>query len=82
MKYHDTFNTKEFLIYQALELPQFVTQNANDTEKTSFKKIVEKLHNSKVPKNANIIFSHVLYKVKVKDDSSLTMKARIAPHGN
>ena len=37
---------------------------------------------SKVPKDSNIITSHVLYKVRANDNGSLKLKARIAPHGN
>ena len=37
---------------------------------------------SEVPSHANIIRSHVIYKVKPGDDGSLKTKARIAPHGN
>lgn len=35
-----------------------------------------------VPNDANKILSHVLYKIKVSEDSSLSLKGRIAPHGN
>lgn len=34
------------------------------------------------PDLQNIITSHVLYKVKLCDDGTKIMKARIAPHGN
>ena len=37
---------------------------------------------AKVPKNANVIGSHVLYKVKELDDGNKICKARNAPHGN
>lgn len=35
-----------------------------------------------VPSGANVIKSHVLYKVKREDDGYLKLKARIDPHGN
>lgn len=35
-----------------------------------------------MPDYANIIRSHVLYKIKRRDDGTLTCKARIAPHVN
>ena len=35
-----------------------------------------------MPGNANVISSHVLYKIKELDDKSLLCKARIAPHGD
>lgn len=37
---------------------------------------------SEVPKHANIVRSHVLYKVKINDDGSFIMKFKIAPHDN
>lgn len=80
--YYDQFNSKEFLLHQAQGLPQFVTQNAYSIEEINFKKIFKEVHFSDIPADANIISSHVLYKVKVNDDNSLMMKARIGPHGN
>lgn len=35
-----------------------------------------------VPRDANIISGHVIYKVKVLDDATFKLKTRIAPHGN
>lgn len=35
-----------------------------------------------VPSDTNVPSSHVLYKVKVNDDGSLSLKARMAPNGN
>lgn len=40
------------------------------------------LANSEAPPDANLAFSYVLHKVKVMDDHSLKMEARIAPHGS
>lgn len=37
---------------------------------------------SDLPNNANVISSHVVFKVKTQDDESLRMKARIVVHGN
>lgn len=37
---------------------------------------------NKVPHDTNIISSHIIYKVKLNDDSTLKLKARIASHGN
>lgn len=41
-----------------------------------------RVHRKTVPHDANIISSHVFYKIKVKEDDSLRLKARIAPHRN
>lgn len=35
-----------------------------------------------LPQSANIISSHVVYKVKTEEDKSMRLKARICPHGN
>ena len=43
---------------------------------------VKVVHVSKVPKSANIISSHTLYKAKSNDNSEFNIKARIVPHGN
>lgn len=37
---------------------------------------------SRIPKFANVVSSHTLYKVKSNDNGELYMKARIVPHGN
>jgi len=80
--YYDLFGSKEFLLHHAQGLPSFVTVNAYKKEEENFVKTVKKVYISDVPKDANIISSHVLYKVKVLDDGSKLVKARIAPHGN
>ena len=81
-EYMRRFGSKEFLLHQAEGLSSWVTQNAYDAEQSKFLQSVRRVHISHVPRNANIIRSHVLYKVKSLDDNSLLMKARIAPHGN
>lgn len=35
-----------------------------------------------IPYNANIISTHVIYKIKINVDNYFKLKARIAPHGN
>ena len=80
--YKDRFRTKEFLLHQAQGLPTAVTLNAYEAERKKFMKECKKVHVSKVPATANVISSHVLYKIKDLDDGFLQCKARIAPHGN
>lgn len=55
---------------------------AYDFEEESFKKTVRVVPLSFLPENANVIASHVFYKVKAEDDKLLKLKARNAPHGN
>ncbi len=80
--YFDRFQGKEFLLSQAQALPTRVTQNAYMREEKIFKETVKEVYVTNVPKDVNVITSHVLYKVKVLDDHSKTVRARIAPHGN
>ena len=80
--YFCRFGSKEFLLNHADGLPTFVTANAFKAEEERFLKECKVVPRSNVPKNANVIRSHVLYKMKERDDGSLTCKARIVPHGN
>jgi len=81
-QYWNLFRSKEFLIWDAQGLPRFITHNAYRKEEDSFVETVKKVHVSDIPEGANIITSHVLYKVKLRDDGTKMIKARIAPHGN
>lgn len=76
------FGHKEFMQFQAQGLPSFPLSNAYKEEEDTLKRTVQMVHISKVPKDANIITSHVIYKVKPNDDGSSKVKARIAPHNN
>lgn len=80
--FKNRFGFKDFLMYQAEGLPSYILWNAYNAKEEKFKQTVQEVHVTVVPKNANIITSHVIYKVKPNDDGSLKMKARIAPHGN
>lgn len=51
-------------------------------EEESFKKQVSAIARSELPPRANLIRSHVIYKIKVIGDGMLKRSARIAPHGN
>lgn len=75
------FGNKAFMGHQAQGFPQFALVNAYNAEETIFKKTVKPVHISEIPPDANIISSHVIYKVKMNDDKSLKLKAKIAPHG-
>ena len=70
------------MLHQAQGLPTHITENAYNAEEKEFKKSCGVIHVSKLPRNANIISSHVLYKIENPDDGSKKCKARIAPHGN
>lgn len=78
--YHvlEYFGNRPSLRYQAQGFPQFSLKTAYDVEKKNFKKTVKIVPISEVPARANIISSHVLYKLKTDDDLSLKLKAGIA----
>ena len=81
-QFQDRFKSKEFLIHQAEGLPSYILSKSYRDEENAFVNQCIRVHKSDVPRNANVIRSHVLYKIKTRDDASLTCKARIAPHGN
>lgn len=74
------FGQNDFMIHQAQCIPLFPLKTAIDAEVETFFKTVQHIHVTDVPKDANIIKSHVIYKVKINDDVSKKMKSRIAPH--
>lgn len=76
------FGNKPFLKFQAQGFEQFLMQSGYKDEEQSFLKTVEVIPKTNLPKNANIIRSHTIYKIKVNDDSPMNLKARIAPHRN
>lgn len=57
-------------------------QKAFTTEEESFKRAVNAVTRSSVPCSANIIPSHVLYKIKIEKNNALKFKVQIAPHGS
>lgn len=79
---YNFFGNKPFLRFQAQGFEQYVITSAYKQEEESFLKTVKLVPKEKVPENANIIRSHTLYKIKVNDDSTMKLTARIAPHGN
>ena len=82
LKYSKTFAHKEFMLHQAEGLRAHPVWNAYHDEEQKFRKTVREIPIHEVPKNSNIITSHVIYKAKENNDGSFRMKARIAPHGN
>lgn len=61
---------------QAFELfPLFKDYSAEDSE---FTKIIKVDTRSRLPPDAIIISSHVIYEIKLNDDSSLKLKAIIS----
>lgn len=71
-----------FVRPQAQDLRQHALHAACRKEEDSFKQKVEFVSRSSLFSDATFIRSHVIYKVKVDDDSHLHTRSRIAPHGN
>lgn len=63
-QYFNQFKNKEFLLHHADGLHTFVTTNSYQREEESFKNHVQPVRVSKISKGANVITSHVLYKIK------------------
>ena len=78
----DTFGNKPFLRQHAQGFEQAVIACSYRDQEIEFCKRVRRVPIPDIPAQANVIRSHVIYKVQVNDDSSLSLKTRIAPHGN
>lgn len=76
------FGNRPFLRYQAQGFSSFPLLNDYQEEEEDFKKRVKVIAIANVPVNANVISSHVLYKLKINDEKMLKLKAGISPHGN
>ena len=70
------------MLLQALVITQHPVWSTCRDKESTFVRTVRKVSMEKIPRNANVITSHVIYEVKVNDDGPLKMKARIAPGGN
>ena len=74
---HDT------VVLRTLEFaPPWIVREAYEAEEENWDGVYEVVDEREVPKGANVIGSHVAYKLKVNEDGSLKLKARICPHGN
>lgn len=54
---------------------------AYEEEEQNCQGVYQPVLQAEVPRSANAISSHVSYKVKVNEDGTLKLKARICPHG-
>lgn len=80
--YYKTFGQKLFLLHQTQGLPGYVVENAYSKLEAQFVQQVRQVSINDLPRNPNVISSHVLCKVKEDDDGHKSIKAPIAPHGN
>lgn len=64
-------------------VPQWLLDKADQKEHDeNWAGAYEVVEEKYVPKKANVITSHTVYKVKVDEDKNMKMKSRICPHGN
>lgn len=80
--YVERFCSKTFMAFEAQGLRRSVLNNANLPLEEEFLAGFERIPMSRIPRDANVIGSHVLYEIKVLENCSLYCKARITPHRN
>lgn len=78
----DHFRNRSFLRYQAPGFPKNYLFMAFKKEEYSFKRSVKIIPIESVPGAANSISSHTIYEIKVGENGSVSLKARISPYGN
>ena len=63
--------------------PPWISEQAFETEhKNNWSHAYKEVPEREVPRFANVISSHVVYKVKTNEMGNRELKARIVPHGN
>lgn len=63
--------------------PPWILEQAFEKEyQSNWAGAFEKTHEADIPRDANIIASHVVYKIKTAEDVEQDLKLRIVPHGN
>ena len=80
--YFKMFDHKDFMLHHVEGFYPHPVWNAYLEEEFKFMKTVREVPINDVPKNANVITSHVIYKIEANEDGTFKMKARIAPDGN
>lgn len=80
---NDQLGTKQVSRSQMQFAPAWILNDALAKEHDSnWGDAYSKIPESEVPENANVVGSHVVYKVKCYEDGHKAIKARIVPHGN
>lgn len=63
--------------------PPWIVEMADKEElEDNWKETIEEVEEASVPKDANVIGSHFVYKVKNEEGNAKRLKARLCPHGN
>lgn len=61
--------------------PSYLLTIEYRNEELDFKKTIKLIQGDNVSKIAKTIRSHVIYKIRINDDHTMKVKARIAPQG-
>lgn len=80
---HSAIGNSQVTITRMQSAPSWLTHKAlteehNNNWATAYEEISEK----DIPEGANVISSHVVYKIKTDEKGEHRLKARICPHGN
>lgn len=62
--------------------PWLLDESLKSEHDSNWKNAYVEVQDKTVPRDANVISSHVIYKVKTEEDGARRLKARIVPHGN
>lgn len=76
------FGNKQFMRFQTQGFEKYPLNKAYAIEEEEFLNPVKVISKFEIPKGANVVNSHVLYKIKTKEGGMLKLKSRIATHGN
>ena len=80
---HDTLGSHQVGGGKLAFAPPWIVEQAFDREHaTNWSDAYVEVPERSVPLNANVITSHVVYKVKTDERGDRDLKARIVPHGN
>lgn len=80
---HNKIGNSTVTLNKLQGIPPWVTYKAITNEHdNNWTDAYYEVEENSIPPNANVITSHVIYKVKTDEQGKHTMKARICPHGN
>lgn len=80
---HQIIGSKQVSAGKLNFAPPWILQDALKSEHDSnWADAYEEVEDAQVARNANVISSHVVYKIKTDESGVRSMKARIVPHGN
>lgn len=70
------------MLHESQGIPPYATANALHAEEFGFRQTVRVISLRDILVDADVIYSHMIYKVKIENEHTLRHKARIASHGN